>query len=189
MASTECSFCYSSETLNHIVAGCQHYLDRFTWRHDSILNFIATTLHSNIARSSIYADIDGYKNPSIITGDDHRPDLLIQTRDCLYILELTVGFESNLKNNIKRKYTKYKNLIETLQSNFKSVKFVNLSVSSLGVFSNECSSFLEMLEELDFEKKQKMYIVRKIIQIAIRSTYFIFCKRNKAWENPDLMKF
>jgi len=129
------------------------------------------------------------KNPSIITGDNHRPDLLIQTCDCLYILELTVGFESNLQNNIKRKYNKYKNLIDTLQRNFKYIKFVNLSISSLGVFSNECSSFLEMLEDLDFQKKQKVYVTKKIIQIAIRSTYFIFCKRNKVWENPDLMKF
>jgi len=187
--SSECTFCCSSESLNHVVAGCQFYLDRFTWRHDSILNFITSTLQPVIDRSSLYADIDGYQNPSMITGDQHRPDLLIKTPDCLYILELTVGFESNLINNAKRKFNKYKLLIETLQKKFKTVKFINLSISSLGVFSTECSSFLEILEELDFDKKQKMYIIRKIIQIAIRSTYFIFCKRNKIWENPELMKF
>ena len=147
------------------------------------------TLNPIINRSSLYADIDGYQNPSMITGDQYRPDLLIKTPDCLYVLELTVRFESNLMNNVKRKFTKYKPLIETLQKNFKTVKFINLSISSLGVFSTECSSFLEMLEELDFDKKQKLYITRKIIQIAIRSTYFIFCKRNKIWDNPELMKF
>ena len=39
-------YCLNTETLLHVVAGCQSYLDRFTWRHDSILNFLAQTLQS-----------------------------------------------------------------------------------------------------------------------------------------------
>jgi hypothetical protein len=39
----QCSFCLCPETLLHVVAGCQSYLHRFTWRHDSILNFLAET--------------------------------------------------------------------------------------------------------------------------------------------------
>ena len=38
--SPDCSFCLNPESLLHVVAGCQQYLDRFTWRQDSILNFI-----------------------------------------------------------------------------------------------------------------------------------------------------
>ena len=54
-----------------------------------------------------------YPNPSVITGDDHRPDLLILTKDnCLYILELTVGYETNLRNNINRKHLKSKREIQ-----------------------------------------------------------------------------
>ena len=107
--SPDCSFCLNPESLLHIVAGCQHYLDRFTWRHDSILNFIANSLQPVINdRSSLYADVNGFPSPSIITGENYRPDLLfvIQSK-CLYILELTVGFESNLKNNAVRKKEKY----------------------------------------------------------------------------------
>ena len=38
-------------------------------------------------------------NPSAITGDDYRPDVLILTKDnCLCILELTIGYETNLRN-------------------------------------------------------------------------------------------
>ena len=49
---------------------------------------------------SLYADINGFLSPSIITGDNYHPDLLFLIRSkCLHILELTVGFESNLKNN------------------------------------------------------------------------------------------
>ena len=95
----ECSFCLYPETLLHVVAGCQSYLERFTWRHNSILNFLAKTLQStNVAQ--LYADLPGFKCPSIITGDTFRPDLLLLTPNkSLYVVELTVGFETNLHNS------------------------------------------------------------------------------------------
>ena len=187
--SSECSFCFKPETLLHVVAGCQYYLERFTWRHNSVLNFLATTLQP-INSSTLYADIDGFNNPSVITGDAHRPDLVLLTSSgCLYVLELTVGFESNLKNNIERKKEKYKNTVKSLSSEFKDVKFVNLSISCLGVFAKECSAFIEMIQDLGFDKRHQKYIISKIVNIAVRSTYYIFCCRNKAWDNPELMKF
>ena len=50
-STSECGFCLNKESLLHVVAGCQSYLDRFTWRHNSILNFLAQTLQSIIVRS------------------------------------------------------------------------------------------------------------------------------------------
>ena len=43
----------------------------------------------------------------------------------------------------------------------------------------------------DIEKKQQLYIIKKIINIAIRATYYIFCCRNtcRNWNSPDLMQF
>ena len=182
--SPDCSFCLNPKSLLHIVAGCQHYLDRFTWRHDSILNFIVNSLQPVINdRSSLYADVNGFPSPSIITGENYRPDLLflIQSK-CLYILELTVGFESNLKNNAVRKKEKYMNVVKDMRSNYRCVKFVNLSMSSLGVLSNECSTFLEMMNDIGIDKTQQHYIIKKMISLAIRATYFIFCRRNKTWD-------
>ena len=96
--SPDCSFCLNPESLLHIVAGCQQYLDRSTWRHDSILNFIGKSLQPVInVHSSLYDDVNGFMNPSITTGENYRPDLLVPIQSkCLYVLELTVGFESNL---------------------------------------------------------------------------------------------
>ena len=68
--SSECSFCL----VFHVVAGCQCYLDRFTWRHNSILNFLANTLQT-VNGSALYADVPGFKSPSILAGDTYRPDL------------------------------------------------------------------------------------------------------------------
>ena len=148
-STADCSFCLFPETLLHVVAGCQTYLTqgRFTWRHDSILHFLAKSLQV-VKGIALYADIPKFKSPSIITGESLRPDLLITSSDnCLYVLELSVSFESNLKNNLSRKKEKYKELTKVLHSQFKKVTFVNLAISALGVFASESSALLNMLTE------------------------------------------
>ncbi|CAB4011668.1 Hypothetical predicted protein, partial [Paramuricea clavata] len=65
---SDCSRCLAPETLLHVVAGCQSYLERFTWRQDSVLNFLATSLQT-VSGSHLYVDLPGYKSPSIITGE------------------------------------------------------------------------------------------------------------------------
>jgi hypothetical protein len=51
--------------------------------------------------SALFADVPGFKSPSIITGDTYRPDLLLSlSKGSLYVVELTVGYETNLENNV-----------------------------------------------------------------------------------------
>ena len=42
---------------------------------------------------------------------------------------------------------------------------------------------------IDIDKKQQRYIIKKMINIAIRVTYYIFCCRNRNWNSPGLMQF
>ena len=183
----DCSFCLSSETLLHVVAGCQSCLDRFTCRHNSVLNFLLETL-SPLKECRIFADLPGFNNPSIGTGESYRPDLLLESRNksILYIIELTVGFESNLESNAHRKKTKYKHLINEQKKCYNDVKFINISISAR-VFGKECKSYLGMLDILGFDDKHKKYFIRKITAPSIRSTYYVFCRRNKEWTNPQLL--
>ena len=60
-STSECSFCLNQQSLLHVVAGCQSYLDRFTWRHNSILNFLAQTLQS-VNGYKLFADVPGFRN-------------------------------------------------------------------------------------------------------------------------------
>jgi hypothetical protein len=61
--------------------------------------------------SALYADVPGFKSSSIITGDTYRPDLLLSfSNGSLYVVELTVGYATNLENNVKRKKAKYREL-------------------------------------------------------------------------------
>ena len=91
--------------------------------------------------------------------------------------------------NAVRKKEKYLNLINKMSRKYRCVRFVNLSMSSLGVFSDECSTFLDMMNDIGIDKKQQRYIIKKMINIAIRATYYIFCCRNRNWDSPDLMQF
>ena len=108
--------------------------------------------------SSLYADIPGFHSLSIITGKDLRADLLLRTKNkCFYILELMIGFETNLNNNTERRSLKYSQLVSDLKSQYIVFTFVDLSMSSLGIFAN----------------------LINIINIAIRTSYYVFCYHNK----------
>jgi hypothetical protein len=64
-------------------------LERFTWRHDCTY-FLAKTFQ-NLNECKLIVDLPGFESPSIITGDEYRPDLLVSTSDKhLYVVELTV---------------------------------------------------------------------------------------------------
>ena len=184
--SSDCQFCLLPEMLLHVVAGCKVYLQqgRYTWRHNSVLNFLATSLKA-VDRSSLYADIPGFPSPSIIRGDNVRPDLLLKTKDnCLYILELTIGFETNITNNAERKHLNYLRLVSDLRSQYTSVTYVNLSMSALGIYANSGLSFLNMCDSLSIDKQQKRFLISKLSTISIRTTYYILCCRDKPWSNP-----
>ena len=75
------------------------------------------------------------------------------------------------------------------RKHFNDVKFVNISISCLGVFAKESSSFLKMLDDIKFDDNYKMFCVKKMMTIAIRTSYYIFCCRNKEWENSELFAF
>ena len=137
---------------------------------------------------SIYADLPSFPSPSLISGDTFRSDLILHNKhtNAIYILELTVGFESNLKTNSKRKLNKYRPLVLSLSSSYQEVKFVNVSMSALGALDSSCDSLMELVEDLDFAEKLRK---QKIMNIAIRCTHYIFCRRNKEWTDPNLMDF
>ena len=142
----------------------------------------------SIKNSSLYVDIPGFISPCALTGDSPRPDLLLVIPDkCLYILELSLGFEKNLRNYSHRKQLKYKTLVGEQQKNFNEVRFVSLSMSALGVFDHLSKSFIDMLQHLNFDVATKNYLIRRTMTITIKTSYYIFCRRIKDWDSPELL--
>ena len=113
--------------------------------------------------------------------------LIIIIIKSLYILELTVGYESNLRTNAERKKQKYRELVQQLTNDYEKVNFVNLSISALGIYDKSTTEFIDMMKMLKFDKRTTNYTIKKITNIAIRTSYYIFCRRNKEWTDPELM--
>ena len=183
-----CPLCNNIQSLLHVVAGCTVLLDRYTWRHDSVLNYIATFL-KRFARE-LYTDVTNFSSPSIITGEEMRPNLLIiLDRSKMFVVELTIGFESNIAKNEVRKRNKYKNLTQSLISSYDQVKYINLSLGACGIIGKGSKPFFDLLEELKIPDNEKHFLTKRIINICIRTTYYVFCIRNKEWSNPELLQF
>ena len=144
---SQCFACSNEQTLGHVVRGCNSHLieGRFNWRHDSILVNLANSL--KVYRDvQLYVDNNNFRSPSIITGDDQRPDLLvIDKRNSIYVLELTVGFEPNIEKNGKRKNDKYKELLKSMEKYYTSVTFMNLSMGSLGIIGKDSINLHKLL--------------------------------------------
>ena len=189
--SPSCSFCLHPETLQHVVSSCKSYLEdgRYTWRHISVL-LHNTNSFSSLQRCRLFVDLPSFPSPSLITGDSLRPDLaLISPDNTLYIVELTVGFETNIEVNNKRKAIKYGSLIQDLRSQYRTITFINLSMSALGIYEASSDTILNMMNDLGIAKSVQISIIKKITNIAVRSTYYIFCRRNKTWTDPALLHF
>ena len=111
-------FKYSLSSVNSICSEAQSHLSKniynFTIRYVS--NSLPTS--KNMTRSM---GISQSPNCSYCLNPESLPRRL-------YVLELMVGFESNLDNNAVCKKEKYLNLIKEMSRNYRCVKFVDLSM-------------------------------------------------------------
>ena len=79
------------------------------------------------------------------------------------MIEITIGFESNLANNVNRKQSKYKELVRDQRKIFRTAELMNFSISALGIFDKDCHTFLEMLNDLELDKKHQNYITSETL--------------------------
>ena len=182
-----CTFCDQQQTLGHVISGCETALleSRYSWRHDSILLNIYKTIKSQGLQT--FVDIEGYPNPSIIAGDEQRPDFAIVKSGNLLLLELTVGFETNIKKNFNRKAKRYQQLLAEL-SNKNKVYYVNLSLGAIGIIGKD-SLIMTAMGNFNLSKETLNFIVSRTINTCIRTTCYIFYMRNIEWENPELLNW
>ena len=60
--------------------------------------------------------------------------LIVRPDGTLYLVELTVCYDTNMPKNAHIKTNRYETTVEHLKLSFACVKFVNLVVSALGIF-------------------------------------------------------
>ena len=145
------------------------------------MNFIKTN------KIKIHCDIEGYINPLVIIGDENRPDMIVtQNKSTIFVLELTVGFETNLDYNTKLNASKYREMLKSPENKFEKVNFVNLSMGALGIVGAH-SSVTNILKALGFQQQEIACSIKKVMCCCIRGTHYVFCMRNKAWSQPSFL--
>ena len=132
-----------------------------------------------------FVDIEGYLDPSIITGDEQQPDFTIVKNDNLLVLELTFSFETNIKKNFDCKAKHYNQLLAELSYKYK-VYYVELSLDDIGVIGKD-SLIMIAMRNFDLFKETLNFIVNRTINGCITTTYYIFCMLNREWENPEIL--
>ena len=105
-------------------------------------------------------DLPDYLSPTMITGEDLRPDMVICDIQLIKDLNTT-----------------------------RDIVFINLVISSIGTIAKESRLLIDMPEKIGLNDNEISATIRKLINITIRSTCFIFCKRDSEWPNPDLLTF
>ena len=63
----------------------------------------------------------------------------------------------------------------------------SLKIVIIITVSKNCFSFFKMLDDLQVSALQKKHCDSKTINITTRTTYYMFCCRNKEWTNPPVM--
>ena len=115
--------CQNNQTLLHVLNNCPVARDlrRYNARHDAVLSVLASVVQETLSPPTTFTvDIrDQYNFPLHITPTDHRPDMVWwnDTVKLLYLMELTVCFESNFDDAAQRKLSKYTELSEQAKHN------------------------------------------------------------------------
>ena len=185
--SATCEFCPNTQTLGHVISACSSALrdGRYNWRHNSVIRAIARAALK--VGNTVYADITEFPSPSTITGDAERPDIVIVRGNDLFVLELTAGFETNLLKNYQRKNLVYVDLLARLSSTYANVCYLNLSMSAIGCVCSETNNLSAWLKDVGLTDNESIYTIRKAMKICLRTSYYIFCRRNSEWDAPDLL--
>ena len=85
--------------------------------------------------------------------------------------------ERNLEKSRDYKKTRYKNLRSALLSPRVHFNLILLETSSSG-FTGSTKSSEQFLSSKDLDAKR---IIRKCQEVALRASYFTYCRRNKTW--------
>ena len=88
------------------------------------------------------------------------------------------------RNYKVERYSKLQDLC--VDKNFRATKLY-VEVSSLGFLPKNIQQFRNFCKQYDCINVMRM--MKKLSEVAIKSSYFIYTRRNKGWENPEILKF
>ena len=149
---------------------------RYTWRHDSILFTICHYLNvlENIG-FKLFADLAGFKNPEILFNGP-RPDIVVKNGNKLTVIELSHCYKTNFVKTRNYKIILNYKICDKNRIKTSKVTKLYVEVSSLGFLPKNMKEFRNLCKQYDYIHVMKM--MEKLSEVAIRSCYFIYTRRN-----------
>ena len=133
------------QTNKHLLSNCSSLLERYTIRHNAILEKLAQWIDTHKSASQcLLVDLPSSRFSTLerVFQSSVRPDIVIQEDARVLVLELTACHESNLLKSKEYKENKYRNISTHLLPCLAQVPVLvfTVEVSVLGIVSNLKSS-------------------------------------------------
>ena len=183
-----CSLCSKLQTQLHASNNYKHALDRYTWRHDSILFTITENLKPKLTNSfRIYINSlhVGFPSPKGLYSGK-IPDIVLQQGKKLIVIELTCPTETNLLSSQEYKSDRYRELKNLSLVTCTDLELILLEVSALGFVTKHVREFKNLLNLFKYNTKRIMMCCS---EVAIKCSYYIYYRRNKEWLTPEILEF
>ena len=192
--------CSSASTLGHLLSSCAKSLDRFKFRHDSVLNhLLQTIMKSKNDQMTVYADLNGWRvnggtMPPDLVLTEQIPDLVIIDRSDtpakVVLIELTVPWDSanSFKAAEERKTARYERLAGDLRDKGLTTFNLPLEIGCRGVINKRNHLVLETICNLVKIRGRKK-LLASLGRIALLGSYRIWLARHsQQWTGGELIK-
>ena len=192
--------CSATSTLGHLLNSCAKALDRFKFRHDSVLNHLLhTIMKSKNDQLTDYADLNGWRvnggtMPPDLVLTEQIPDLVIIDRSNtpakVLLIELTVPWDSanSFKAAEERKTARYERLAGDLRDKGLTTFNLPLEIGCRGVINKRNHLVLETICNLVKIRGRKK-LSASLGRIALLGSYRIWLARHsQQWTGGELIK-
>ena len=184
LSSPHCPLCSDRQTLLHILNHCPVALQsrRYNQRHDAVLELLYEFTCSHISSyQQVTVDLPNhpYCFPASFASTDSRPDLVIWSKEkaSIYLVELTVPFETTIEDAAMRKRERYSELLQECSKMAKVAKLITVEVGSRGLIN--LKSFQNLYSALEAPPAKDCHkLEAEVVKTTLLHSHLIWCKRN-----------
>ena len=183
--SSDCKLCGQRQTLLHVLNSCPRALQlrRYNERHDAVLSVIV-----DFMTETILADLPAFQPyifPPHITATDSRPDIVVWSNSLqeVWVLELTICFETGFDEAHNRKTGRYSDLMEQITETTWDGCLVTLEVGSRGFISLACFNNIKQ-QILQCSRRQWKDFLLQVASTVLKGSHKIWSMRNWSDTTP-----
>ena len=128
------------------------------------------------------ADLPQWRNyPPMVQRTGLKPDIVLwsETDAKIFLIELTVPYESRIETQHQFKLAKYEDLSKQLQGEGYSSKIMPVEVGARGFVA---ASTFKLLGQLGIKGQKRKAAVKRISEVAEKSSSWLWTKRNENWD-------